>query len=316
MTNPAAYLRPRLGHALSHTAGSMLTLAHQALVRRGSEHAASGVLTAVETAALADQDDGLGMPVHRVEPAAFNPPEQVTALPVASRVASPVQDQMRLKSPSKTQTDPMQHSGISPSKQVLKLVKARPAPVSETPANHPQSLQKTAISSQIIPEMLAKAAKRQAGFVSPYEHPKLPPLQANFQSNGQTILALNAPFAAQNVQAGRAQAMGTPVDAARPPDSASDISQTAGQSGGLLGVENLSLRQPDPIPDTVKTESASLSDLVENLLRPQHQPRQAATQGQAAPEDDFDFQTRLRAALADILAQDMLRHGLRIPGVF
>lgn len=326
MTNPAAYLRPRLGDALSQTAGSVLTLAHQALVRRGPERTDTAGFPSAETKVLTDQKAGLGAPAHRVNPAVFNPPEHGQHQPVAAQDVAKSLGQATsdaLYSNAK-KTNP--NSGITPSQQVLKLVTNSPVTQADTQTEQDDTPQDTATSSQLLPKMLRNGiARRAAGYpVQIQTDQTSPPLQ--IYPDGRAMVNLPNPYATRNtqvqgiaLQGGSPQEGQTPFSIVQPQQPAFETTATGQRSASSLGSKTIPSRNASAAPETTNTSSGSLSALVDSLLRPNTQNAQNDAPLQApAPnaEDDFDFETRLRAALADILAQDMLRHGLRIPGVF
>lgn len=321
MTKPAAYLRPRMGHALSQTAGSVLTLAHQAFVRRGSEQVAA-IVPSAEMAALTDQDTGSGMPVHRAKPAAFDQSERGPKAPTAPQHKTKPVAQTPLAPFFSNHRAPDSHRETGPSQQGLKLVANTQRTDANTPTEQPDKRPDTALSPQILAHMLVKAAERR----QPVPRAQIAPLQM-LQSkqpppNGHVHTPANTVFAARiaQVQGREPSEQQTPADKIWPQQqSGNGTAPTADRKGGFLGdgTTPLSHRNTAQTPETGTTATGSLSALVDSLLRQNAQsaPPYAAPNS-AAPEDDFDFETRLRAALADILAQDMLRHGLRIPGVF
>ncbi|MDR6264084.1 hypothetical protein [Roseobacter sp. N2S] len=326
MTNPAAYLRPRLGDALSQTAGSVLTLAHQALVRRGPERTDAAGFPSAETTVLTDQEAGLRAPAHRVNSAVFDPPEHgqhqpVAAQDVATSLAKATSDAL---SPSALKPNP--NSEITPSQQVLKLVTNSPVTQADTQTEQDDTRQDTATSSQLLLKMLRNGiARRTAAYAAQIQTDQTSmPMQ--IYPDGRAMVNLPNPFATRNaqlqgigLQGGSPQEGQTPFSIVQPQQPAFETTATGQRSASSVGSKTIPSRNASAALETTNTSSGSLSALVDSLLRPNTQNAQNDAPLQApAPnaEDDFDFQTRLRAALADILAQDMLRHGLRIPGVF
>lgn len=267
------------------------------------------------------------MPVHRAKPAAFDQSERGPKAPTAPQHKTKPVAQTPLAPFFSNHRAPDSHRETGPSQQGLKLVTNTPRAHANTPTEQPDKRPDTALSPQILAHMLVKAAERR----QPVPRAQIAPLQTlqSKQSppNGQVHTPANTVFAARIAQAqgGEPSEQQTPTDKIWPQQqSGNGTTPTADRRGAFLGdgTTPISHHNTAQTPETGTTATGSLSALVDSLLlqNAQSAPPCAAPSFAApnstAPEDDFDFETRLRAALADILAQDMLRHGLRIPGVF
>ncbi len=343
MTNPLAHIRPRMGHALDASTASVLTLAHIGLMRRiGAPQMGDIEIPSLEFDL--PEGENAGANIARPVPAKISEPDQQRPETLAQ--TSAIRPPLATNTSEHSTPKPPASEHAETPKPNLQLVRETPTLVAPDAASNQtvQSHSKPA-QARTIAQILTRAAQRQSApkqrQAETQRDGALPSNQAQLQPIAP-LLALKNPIAAQSANTRLAA-----QTHAQPAEINQNTSSTAPSIAPIPSPFQASTLQPHTaqtphnvqqtpfalptahshaplIPSTQKSgpssitapSAQSVSQLVETLLRP-HSP--VAPKAQLTPDttpDLFDFETRVRDALGEIMVQDMLRHGLRIPGAF
>ncbi len=319
MTNPAAYLRPRMGHALSMATMRVLPLLQIGLGRRMHHQKPDSGFEMQDAVLPNEADIGMSPPAgSRVvggkdAGAVFGPdPSQKANLPEARALSSSSEATRpngamaaRATTPSKPHSSPQGQSvhPVEKGSNILETL-AKKRPVQKTT---PPSLMATItqaserLSARSLAPMLSSTRVKTSSA----------PIQ-----DIAVILALKSPLAA--VTALRKVGDSPPLATVKPTGAGGSTSPDLAMQPALF---DANIHMPTGMADASATHSLAsqhLQALVKSLLNPESTTAKPvpAPQEPESADDGFEFEMQLRAALGQILAQDMLRHGLRMPGVF
>ncbi len=343
MTNPLAHIRPRMGHALDASTASVLTLAHIGLMRRiGAPQTGDIEIPSLEFDL--PEGENAGANIAHPAPVKISTPDQQRQETQAQTSAT--RPSLATTPPAHSASKPAASEHAETAKPNLQLVRETPAIFAPNAAsNQPIQSHSKPAQAHTIAQILTRAAQRQSAPNQRQSETQrdsaLPSDQAPFQSIAP-LLALKNSIAAQS--ANTRLAAQTPVQPTEINQNISDAARSIAPIPSPFQAKTLQPHTaqtphnaaqtpfapptahshapliPSPQktgrPSTTAPSAQSASQLVETLLRPHSHIAPKAHPTPDTTHDLFDFENRLRDALGEIMVQDMLRHGLRIPGAF